>query len=100
MFDSEDETIINMFEPRFCYEKEKEEGVIPIKEDQLKDDPNDYSHPNSDIHSVDPHSLKGPIQVIAEKNWAWKFKYFDPQTAKENYQQFTDMQCIAIEYKY
>lgn len=45
-------------------------------------------------------SVQGPVKAIAENNWAWKFKYIDNSTGKAAFQQFTDIQCISIEYIY
>ena len=68
-----------MFKPKFCYEGEKVEGAIAIKEEPLPDDPSDDTHPTTKANILDMQSLSGPVKGLAENNWAWKFKYIDKQ---------------------
>lgn len=80
-----------MFKPKFCFDNDQQDGCIVIKDEPLKDDPADESHPTTKHNSVDPHELKGAVAKLAENNWAWKFKFKDEKTGREMYQQFTDI---------
>ena len=89
-----------MFKPKFCFDNDQQDGCIVIKDEPLKDDPTDETHPTTKQNSLDPHELKGAVAKLAESNWAWKFKFKDEVTGKEMYQQFTDIQCMSIEFMY
>lgn len=53
VFDSSDEEIINMFKPKHCYENEKVDGAIVIKEELLPDDPTNVTHPSTKANVYD-----------------------------------------------
>lgn len=71
-----------MFLPKFCEERDKVEGMIPIKEEPLVDDPNDDTHPNSRENAVNPNDVEGKAKILVENNWAWKYKAYNPMEKK------------------
>lgn len=100
VFDSSDEEIINMFKPKFCFNGENVEGAIQISEEKLPDDPTDATHPTTKANALDLSQLEGPVQKFAETNWAWKYKVIDHQSGQSQFHQFSDVQCISIDFIY
>ena len=47
-------------------EKDKEEGCIVIKDEPLKDDPTDSSHPTTMANVADTSNLKGAVKKLFE----------------------------------
>ena len=65
--------------------------MIPIKEEQLADSPEDDTHPNSRLKTVNPNDIEGKVKILAESNWSWKYKAINPLSKKEEFYQFTDL---------